>query len=138
MTDPTTLIVVPSFEKTRAELQLPLVLDPAESNRTIWLPWLEDQDPYAALAAYIPSFQEGPLTVVVDENVRSGIASDLGASLSRELEREVKVVSSPPAIRTLRERKTAEEIERLVCANEVRPLRVFGEGPLVDRRHRLR
>jgi hypothetical protein len=117
-----TLVVVPSFEMTRAKLQLPLALDPAS---TIWLPWAEAEDPYASLAAYLaPSASAAiaagrPVKVVVDENVRSGIAADLEASLARELGTDVRVMSSPSGIRTLRERKTTEEIDRLVCANEV-------------------
>lgn len=122
---PSTLVVVPSFEESRAKLQLPLALD-ADAGQTVWLPWAESDDPYARIAQYLSAAaagaDAGPIRIAVDENVRSGIAAGLQASLAAAVGegQAVEVVSSPKAVRSLRERKTADEIDRLVCANKVR------------------
>lgn len=100
-------ILTPSFEKTRAKL-LPV----PSADDTAYVEWPEDASPYEIAASALQQNSGG--TVFVDGNIRKFISDGLANALPG-----TKVVSAPPEIRQLRERKSSAEIELLRCANEV-------------------
>ncbi|KLO14165.1 Creatinase/aminopeptidase [Schizopora paradoxa] len=103
-------ILTPSFEKTRAKL-LPV----PSADDTAYVEWPEDASPYEVAAAALRQQQQiSGGTVFVDGSIRKFIADGLAKALPG-----TKVVSAPPEIRQLRERKSPAEIELLRCANEV-------------------
>ncbi len=75
--------------------------------------WPEEADPYSTALHSLPRFGEDRL-LYVDEAIRKFMADGLERADPR-----AKVVSAPPLITTLRERKSESEIRILRCANEV-------------------
>lgn len=105
-------VVVPSFEKTRAKTQLEIAVRP---DAIEYLPWEESESPYGALEEFVERDREGRATVLVDENSRVLIMSEVQEALGSD----VVVKSSVAEVRSLRERKTEEELALLKFANEV-------------------
>lgn len=93
-------VLTPTFEATRAKLNI------------TYVDWPEDANPYEITADSIVGKRRG--TVYVDNSIRKFIADGLAAALP-----DNKVESAPSEIRTLRERKSPAEINTLRCANEV-------------------
>lgn len=102
-------VIVPSFEKTRAQEQLSIA-----GENIKWLPWEESEDAYA---------QVGDVSgrIVVDEAMRVGVMAELQRAIGRG---EIGVATKE--VRSIRERKTNEELALLKCANEVRARRREG------------
>jgi hypothetical protein len=98
-------ILTPKFETTRAKL-----LSIPVPNVT-YVEWAEDENPYQ-IAISALSISEG--TIFVAESSRLFISDGLQAAAPN-----VKVLSAPQYIRSLRERKSPAEIALLRCANEV-------------------
>ncbi|EJT98490.1 Creatinase/aminopeptidase, partial [Dacryopinax primogenitus] len=92
-------VLTPKFEAPRARL-LPL---PVQAEYVLWE---EEEDPYAAAVAALP---QGRL--LADGTTRLFVVDGLGRT-GRTVE------LAPPAIQSIRERKTEEELEILRCANE--------------------
>jgi hypothetical protein len=75
--------------------------------------WPEETNPYSTALQSLPRFGEDRL-LYVDESIRKFMADGFELADPR-----LKVVSAPPPITTLRERKLESEIRILRCANEV-------------------
>ncbi|CDZ97675.1 60S ribosomal protein L29 [Phaffia rhodozyma] len=105
-------VVVPSFEETRAKTQLNIAV---RSDGIEYLPWEESESPYESLKDLAPSKAEHRSTVLVDENARVLVASEIQAALGDG----VDVRASTREIRELRERKTEEELALLKYVNEM-------------------
>ena len=107
-------MIVPAFEETRAKEQLSIA-----GQNIKWLPWEESEDAYA---------QVGDVSgrIVVDEAMRVGVMDQLKRVIGNG---EIGVATKE--VRSLRERKSKEELALLKCANEV------SEGKRSwERRHR--
>ncbi|PPQ99115.1 hypothetical protein CVT26_014365 [Gymnopilus dilepis] len=115
---PMVTILTPKFEATRARL-LPVA---AASGQVRYIEWAEEADPYAVLLADLPSSDLfKPRTIFVDNSVRKFIVDGL-LHASDQAEKSsssgVVVLSAPPAITQMRERKSKAEIQILRCVNE--------------------
>lgn len=95
-------MIVPSFEETRAKEQLSIA-----GKDIKWLPWEESEDAYG---------QVGDVSgrIVVDEAMRVGVMDQLKRVIGNG---EIGVATKE--VRSLRERKSKEELALLKCANEV-------------------
>ncbi|GJE95184.1 creatinase/aminopeptidase [Phanerochaete sordida] len=100
-------VLTPAFEASRARL-LPV---PAGAE-VLYPAWPEDADPYEVAVAALPGLRGG--TLFVDGAMRQFVVD----GLRRAAGPGATVVSAPPEVRRLRERKSREEIEILKCANE--------------------
>ncbi|KAH8117304.1 Creatinase/aminopeptidase [Phellopilus nigrolimitatus] len=103
--EPRISILTPTFEATRAKLL------PVATENASFFEWPEDTDPYKTA---ISAFAGNNGDVYVDGAMRKFVADGLAKALP-----EQKVFSAPLEIRSLRERKSTEEIKILRCANEV-------------------
>ena len=95
----------------------------AASGQVRYIEWAEEADPYAVLLADLPSSDlSKPRTIFVDNSVRKFIVDGL-LHASDQAEKSsssgVVVLSAPPAITQMRERKSKAEIQILRCVNEV-------------------
>jgi len=97
-------IITPAFEAIRAK-GLPLAADTVN-----WAEWAEDASPYA-VAIKAAGGIHGP--IYVDDMTRHFIVAGLQGATNASVE------STPPAVRQIRERKSAHELALLKCANEV-------------------
>lgn len=109
---PRVTVLTPEFEATRAKL-----LSVPTSGDIEYLEWPEDANPFKILADNISSRSEIK-TIYVDEMMRAFVWKGLSDSFPNA---SVRIAS--PAIRSIRERKTAAEVELMKCANEVCSLR---------------
>ncbi|KAI0636809.1 peptidase M24 [Trametes polyzona] len=103
-------IVTPAFEETRAKL-LPI---PAQAEVT-YVAWPEDRNPFERALTLLP----GLSTIYVDGSVRTFITDGLQKGAPNAL-----VANAPVEVRRLRERKSAEEIDIMKCANEATVLAI--------------
>ncbi|KAI0063463.1 peptidase M24 [Artomyces pyxidatus] len=109
--EPRIAVLTPTFEATRARL-LPV---PAE-GAVVYPEWPEDVDPYQVA---VDALGVGDGTIFVDGSVRHFVVDGLAAAAP-----SARVLSAPVEIRQLRERKSAEELEIMRCANEVTVLAI--------------
>lgn len=109
---PRVTVLTPEFEATRAKL-----LSVPTSGDFEYLEWPEDANPFKVLADNISSRSEIK-TIYVDEMMRAFVWKGLSDAFPNA---SVRIAS--PAIRSIRERKTAAEVELMKCANEVCSLR---------------
>ncbi|KAG1882950.1 peptidase M24, structural domain-containing protein [Suillus subluteus] len=100
-------IITPAFEETRARrLSVP-------GTDVSYVAWAEDEDPYTvALHALSAPELEGP--IYVDGMMRYFIVDGL-----QKVAPGVRVMSAPPEVTQLRERKSQAELDLLRCVNEV-------------------
>ncbi|KAL7411402.1 peptidase M24, structural domain-containing protein [Mrakia frigida] len=95
-------VIVPSFEETRAKEQLSIA-----GKDIKWLPWEESEDAYAKVG-------DVSGRIVVDEAMRVGVMDQLKRVIGNG---EIGVATKE--VRSLRERKSKEELALLKCANEL-------------------
>lgn len=100
-------ILTPTFEATRAKL----LSIPSESDLT-YPSWPEDVNPFEVAVSAVAQLGEG--TIYVDGMMRSFILDGLQKATT-----SARVLTAPVEVRRLRERKSAEELEIMKCANEV-------------------
>ena len=100
-------ILTPAFEATRAKL----LSIPSESDLT-YPSWPEDVNPFEVAVSAVAQLGEG--TIYVDGMMRSFILEGLQKATT-----SARVLTAPVEVRRLRERKSAEELEIMKCANEV-------------------
>ncbi|KAG1749007.1 peptidase M24, structural domain-containing protein [Suillus paluster] len=98
-------VITPAFEETRAKLLLVPGIDVTYAS------WAEDEDPYA-VALHALSTLKGP--IYVDGMMRNFIVDGLQKAAPG-----VHVMTAPPDVTQLRERKSLAELDLLRCANEV-------------------
>lgn len=98
-------ILTPTFEATRAKLL------PVSSQDVSYFDWPEDSNPYDIA---ISSLSSKSGTIFVDNSIRKFISDGLADAYTGG-----DVLSAPLEVRSLRERKSATEINLLRCANEV-------------------
>lgn len=109
-------VVVPQFEEARARDQAGVVV----GEGVKWVGWEESEGAYGKVAGV---FGGKGGRVVVDEAMRVGVMSGIQKAL-RERRQEMgkdgwTVEVATKEIKSLRERKSKEELELLKCANEV-------------------
>lgn len=100
-------ILTPAFEATRAKL----LSIPSKGGLT-YPAWPEDVNPFEVAISTVSQFGQG--SIYVDGMVRSFILDGLQKATAHS-----QVITAPVEVRRLRERKSAEELEIMKCANEV-------------------
>jgi hypothetical protein len=99
-----------------------------DSTYTIeYIAWQEDESPYAVLAQHIESssglseedFKSETVQIHLDPGVRAFVSSGIAHEFDSRKHYGVYLDVADPKISSLRERKSAEEIELLECANHV-------------------
>ncbi|KAH6918728.1 peptidase M24, partial [Coprinopsis sp. MPI-PUGE-AT-0042] len=101
-------ILTPKFEHRRARL-LPV---PSYGNASVrYLDWAEDESPYHAALQGLGLSSDG--TIFVDGGIRKFIADGL-----QDAAPQLRVLTAPPEITSLRQRKSPQELEIMKCANE--------------------
>lgn len=108
---PKVIVLTPSFEEARAKL-----LAIPGANVT-YVPWKEDEDPYAVGFRVLPG--SAASRVYVDGMVRHFIVDGF-----QKVAPGVDVISAPLEITSLRERKSQAELALLQCVNEVTVLAI--------------
>lgn len=103
-------VLTPSFEEDRAKLLSVPGVD------VTYVTWQEDDDPYAVGVEALRTSGGGP--IYVDGMTRHFIVDGFQKAAPG-----LSVLSAPPTLTSLRERKSPSEIALLKCANEVRPVR---------------
>jgi Xaa-Pro aminopeptidase len=98
-------IITPAFEEARARLLSVPGIDVAFAS------WAEDEDPFT-IALHALSTVKGP--IYVDGMIRNFIVDGLQKAAPG-----VRVLTAPPEVTRLRERKSPAELDLLKCANEV-------------------
>ncbi|KAG8217334.1 peptidase M24, structural domain-containing protein [Butyriboletus roseoflavus] len=99
-------VLTPSFEEDRAKLLSVPGVD------VTYVMWQEDDDPYAVGVDALPTSSRGP--IYVDGMTRHFIVDGFQKAAPG-----LSVLPAPPALTSLRERKSPSEIALLKCANEV-------------------
>ncbi|KAG2360857.1 peptidase M24, structural domain-containing protein [Suillus spraguei] len=102
-------VITPTFEETRARLLSVPGIDVSYAS------WAEDENPYTAALRALSAHRldlEGP--IYVDAMMRYFIVDGLQKAAPG-----VRVMSAPPEVTQLRERKSQAELDLLRCANEV-------------------
>lgn len=79
-----------------------------------YIDWAEDQDPYQAAFRGLGLSATSDATIFVDSGIRKFVADGLEA-----VGPNIRVLSAPREITSLRERKSPHELELMKCANEV-------------------
>lgn len=103
---PKVIVLTPYFEESRARsLSFPGV-------DVVYVPWREDEDPYAVGVGALPVSGRGP--IYVDGMTRHFIVDGLQKAAPG-----ARVALAPVEITSLRERKSTEELALLSCVNEV-------------------
>ncbi|KAG7097260.1 hypothetical protein E1B28_004626 [Marasmius oreades] len=107
---PKLTILAPQFEKSRASI-LPIPFDNIQ-----FILWPEEQDPYQVLVDSI-DLPEG--SIYIDSATRFFIVDGLQKAYEKG-----QVLTAPPEVTKLRERKSSHEIDIMRCANEANLLTI--------------
>lgn len=100
-------LLTPSFEATRAKL-LPL-----PAKEVSYPEWPEEVDPFGVAVRALPPLHDGA-KIFVDGSIRNFIVDGMQKAAP-----QANVLTAPVEIRSIRERKSATELEIMKCANEV-------------------